>query len=93
MGIEQFSGNYQDAACKIKECCNGNMIPVIEFLKTLMVQFYLGFSDYHLKNISLMDIKRDGSYRKLSPLYDSLSEEALLKDLDGFKQEMALDFF
>ena len=92
-GIDQFDGNYQDIAITIKECCSGSSIPVIEFLNCLMVQFYLGNSDYHLKNIALLDIKRDGNYCRLSPLYDSLNEEALVKELDGFKHEMAFEFF
>ena len=65
----------------------------MEFLFALMTQFYIGNDDFHLKNFALIEIQKNGKYKRLSPLYDCINTESLLRNSPGRSKEMAIDFF
>lgn len=91
LDLDQFSGSYEEVVEAIKE--HSSPVTAAEFLFALMVQFYLGNDDFHLKNIALVDIQKNGKYRQLAPLYDCINTESLLRDMPGHSNEMVIDFF
>jgi serine/threonine-protein kinase HipA len=90
IGIEQFDGSYELAGQAILK--HSNKIVLNEFLSALLAQFYLGNNDFHLKNIALMGLTKSGKYEDLSPLYDCINVESLLRDT-GRQDEMAISYF
>lgn len=90
IGIEQFDGSYEEAGKSILK--HSNKIVLNEFLIALISQFYIGNNDFHLKNIALMSLTKSGKYEGLSPLYDCINVESLLRNT-GRQDEMAIEFF
>ena len=91
LGLDQFSGSYEEVIEAIQ--VHSSPVTAAEFLFALMVQFYIGNDDFHLKNIALVDIQKSGKYRQLAPLYDCINTESLLRNMPGHSSEMAIDFF
>ena len=89
LGVDQLEGSYETVAKEISRLTSPFVLT--QFLKALLLQFYIGNNDFHLKNIALNKIKKDGTYEGLTPLYDCINAESL-----GFvpqEGEMAINFF
>jgi len=91
LNLDQFDGTYEEVCTAIQK--HSNTFSVVEFLHALLIQFYIGNDDFHLKNIALIDIQKNSTYKRLSPLYDCINTESLLRNMPGHSYEMAIDFF
>jgi serine/threonine-protein kinase HipA len=82
----KYSKSYEAVGNKIKEVTGNKLIQVYEFFRRVVFCFLCGNGDYHLKNISLQNLGRDGTFEGLTPNYD-----AVMTVLYFTEKDLALD--
>ncbi len=96
---QKYNGSYEMVASLIQQYCNPSLLYITNFWEQVVFAWIVGNADMHLKNFSLISLKK-GVY-SLAPTYDQVSTaivmpedtEELALPLNGWKKKlMRIDF-
>ncbi len=74
----KYRGSYEQIAKAILKYNGNRLIDVVRFYEQVIVSYFIGNNDMHLKNFSL--ISRKESHYQLAPAYDILAVQLLLPE-------------
>lgn len=77
---DKYKGSYENCAKTIQKYSSRPVIDLIEFFLRIVFSFIVGNSDMHLKNFSLLEINGSINEYALSPAYDLLPVNIILKE-------------